>query len=98
MSRWIQGDFSQLLDKKRHISVKNELILILKVSLCSPAYEVNYSIKEIFKSCLQASLTMAPDIRHDAANNILKKNARHVHACKSSKKQANLENYMSFIN
>ena len=27
-----------------------------------------------------------------------KKIARHVHACKSSKKQANLKNYMSFIN
>ena len=53
--------------------MKNKLISILKVSLCSPAYEVNYSIKEIFKSCLQASLTMAPDIRHDVANTILKK-------------------------
>ena len=81
--------------------MKNKLISILKVSLCSPAYDVYYSIKEIFKSpaaCLQASLTMAPDIRHDAANTILKKNARHVHACKSSKKQANLKNYVSFIN
>ena len=49
--------------------MKNKLISILKVSLCSPAYDVYYSIKEIFKSpaaCLQASLTMAPDIRHDA--------------------------------
>ena len=49
--------------------MKNKLILILKVSLCSQAYDVYYSIKEIFKSpaaCLQASLTMAPDIRHDA--------------------------------
>ena len=56
--------------------MKNKLISILKVSLCSPAYDVYYSIKEIFKSpaaCLQASLTMAPDIRHDAANTILKK-------------------------
>ena len=82
--------------------MNNKLISILKVSLCSSAYDVYYSIKEIFKSpaaCLQASLTMAPDIRHDAANTILKKkNARHVHACKSSKKQANLKNYMSFIN
>ena len=49
--------------------MKNKLISILKVSLCSSAYDVNYSIKEIFKSpaaCPQASLTMAPDICHNA--------------------------------
>ena len=53
--------------------MKNKLISILKVSLCSSAYDVYYSIKEIFKSpaaCLQA---MAPDIRHDAAYTILEK-------------------------
>ena len=56
--------------------MKNKLISISKVSLCSPAYDVYYSIKDIFKSpasCLQVSLAMAPDIRHDAANTILKK-------------------------
>ena len=54
--------------------MKNKPILILKVSLSSPAYDVYYSIKEIFKS-LQARLTIAPDFRHDAAKTIVKKKA-----------------------
>ena len=54
--------------------MKNKFILILKVSLCSSAYDVYYSIKEKFKSpaaFLQASLTMAKDIQNDATNTIL---------------------------
>ena len=35
---------------------------------------------------------------HSLTYHLGKKIARHVHACKSSNKQANLKNYMSFIN
>ena len=61
-----------MFDKKRHISEKNQLISILKVLLYSSTYYAYYSISEIFESpaaSLQTSLTTAPEICHDAANN-----------------------------
>ena len=68
----LQGDFFQLLDEKKRISVKNQLISILKVSLCSSTYDDYYSINKIFESpasSLQASMKTAPEIRHAAVNN-----------------------------